>query len=90
MYRTVSADIKELLKATKFNVICFFTPSGVKSLFENFPKYKPSGTAIGAFGNNTAKALEEKTVPIQIQAPQPQTPSMAGALEKYIKEKLKL
>ena len=90
MYRTISADIKELLKNTKFNVICFFTPSGVKSLFENLPKYKQTSTAIGAFGTNTAKALEEKNVQIQILAPQPQTPSMAGALEKYIKEKLKL
>jgi uroporphyrinogen-III synthase len=89
MYRTISADIKELLKNTKFNVICFFTPSAVKSLFENVPKYKPNGTAIGAFGNNTAKALEEKNVPVQILAPQPQTPSMAGALEKYIREKVK-
>jgi uroporphyrinogen-III synthase len=90
MYRTISADVKDLLKNTKFNVICFFTPSGVKALFDNMPKYKQSNMAIGAFGNNTSKALEDAGINIQIKAPLPQTPGMAGALEKYIKEKLKI
>src|SRR5215203_4162870 len=59
MYRSVSANVKELLADNEFDVICFFTPSGVKSLFDNIPDYRQNGTYIGAFGGNTTKAVEE-------------------------------
>ena len=88
MYRTISADIKGVLAENKYDVICFFTPSGVKSLFENMPKYKQNGTVLGAFGNNTSKALEEAGLQLLIKAPQPQAPSMVAALEKFLKEKI--
>lgn len=84
MYRTVSNDVKEMLTKTEFDVICFFTPSGVKSLFDNVPKFKQNGTVIGAFGNNTSKAVEEAGLQLEIKAPQPQAPSMVAALEKYL------
>jgi uroporphyrinogen-III synthase len=84
MYRTISVDVKELLKNTNFDVMCFFTPSGVKSLFENVPKFKQNGTAIGAFGNNTSKAIEEAGLQIAIKAPLPESPSMTSALNKYL------
>src|SRR5690606_16708982 len=44
MYRTQSTDVKEILSKNDYDVICFFTPSGVKSLFDNLPKYKQNGT----------------------------------------------
>src|SRR5437868_1830043 len=53
MYRTQSTDVKELLANNEFDVICFFTPSGVKSLFDNQPRFKQNGTVIGTFGSNT-------------------------------------
>lgn len=84
MYRTVSNDVKEILTKTEFDVICFFTPSGVKSLFDNVPQFKQNGTIIGAFGNNTSKAVEEAGLQLEIKAPQPQAPSMVAALEKYL------
>jgi uroporphyrinogen-III synthase len=84
MYRTQSSDVKEILTAGEYDVICFFTPSGVKSLFDNLPKYKQNGTVIGAFGNNTSKAVEDAGLKLDIKAPQPQTPSMAAALEQYL------
>ncbi|MDQ3278976.1 MAG: uroporphyrinogen-III synthase [Bacteroidota bacterium] len=84
MYRTVSNDVTEILTKTAFDVICFFTPSGVKSLFDNVPKFKQNGTVIGAFGNNTSKAVEEAGLKLEIKAPQPQAPSMVAALEKYL------
>src|SRR3982751_2562612 len=56
MYRTQSNDVKDLLTQTEYDIICFFTPSGVKSLFDNLPKYKQNGTVFGAFGGNTSKA----------------------------------
>src|SRR6188768_3973192 len=51
MYRTRSNDVKVLLEQKEYDVICFFTPSGVKSLFDNLPKYRQNGTVIGAFGS---------------------------------------
>ncbi len=84
MYRTQSTDVKELLANNEFDVICFFTPSGVKSLFDNQPKYKQNGTIIGAFGNNTFKAVEEAGLKLDIKAPEPQAPSMVSALERFL------
>lgn len=87
MYRTISADVKEVLTSKNYDVMCFFTPSGVKSLFENMPKFKQNGTVFGAFGNNTSKAIEDAGLHLQIKAPQPQTPSMVAALENFLMEK---
>jgi len=84
MYRTQSNDLKELLTNNSFDVICFFTPSGVKSLFDNLPKYKQNGTLIGAFGSNTFKAVEEAGLKLEIKAPLPQVPSMVSALDMYL------
>lgn len=83
LYKTVCNDVKEVMKEP-FDIICFFTPSGVKSLFENFPKFKQNGTIIGAFGANTFKAVEEAGLVLEIKAPEPQAPSMVAALDKYL------
>ena len=84
MYRSQSCDVKEVLINNEYDAICFFTPSGVKSLFDNIPKFRQNGTVIGAFGSNTIKAVEEAGLKLEIKAPQPQTPSMVAALEQYI------
>lgn len=89
LYRTVSNDVKELLCATEYDIICFFTPSGVKSLLENLPKFKQNGTLIGAFGINTVKAIEEAGFTLHIKAPDPQAPSMVAALDKFLGSKKK-
>lgn len=84
MYRTISADIKSVLVDNEYDIICFFTPSGVRSLFDNIPKFQQNGTRIGAFGNNTSRAIEEAGLTLDIKAPQPQAPSMVAALENYL------
>jgi len=84
MYRTISNDVKEIFTRGEYDIICFFTPSGVKSLFDNFPAYKQNGTRIGAFGNNTSKAITEAGLTLEIKAPLPQAPSMVAALEQYL------
>jgi uroporphyrinogen-III synthase len=89
MYRSVSSDVKDLLTQNEYDIMCFFTPSGVKSLFDNLPKFKQNGTVIGAFGSNTSKAVEEAGLKLEIKAPQPQAPSMAAALEQYLVATLK-
>ncbi|RYD92220.1 MAG: uroporphyrinogen-III synthase [Sphingobacteriales bacterium] len=89
MYRTVSRDVKELLSGANYDVICFFTPSGVKSLFDNRPDFTQNGTVIGAFGSNTSKAVEEMGLELGIKAPQPQAPSMVAALDQFLGTTLK-
>lgn len=89
MYRTISCDLKSKISEHEFDVICFFTPSGVKSLLENFPGFKQNGTFIGAFGSNTSKAIEDAGLNLHIKAPQPQVPSMVAALEKFLIEAVK-
>jgi uroporphyrinogen-III synthase len=84
MYRTVSNDVKEILSQKDYDVICFFTPSGVKSLFDNIPRFEQNGMIIGAFGNNTSKAVEEAGLTLSIKAPQPQAPSMVAALDQFL------
>ena len=83
LYKIISNDIKEVI-AKNYDVICFFTPGGVKSLLENFPAFKQNGTKIGAFGINTFKAAEDAGLTLDIRAPQPQIPSMVSALELFL------
>ena len=84
MYRTISNDVKDVISQNNYDIICFFTPSGVKSLFDNFPAFSQNGTRIGAFGNNTSKAVEKAGLTLDIVAPQPKLPSMVAALEQYL------
>ncbi len=84
MYRSVSNDIKPAIAKNKFDIICFFTPSGVKSWFDNYPTYKQNGTLLGAFGTNTTKAIEDAGLKLEIKAPLPQAPSMVSALDKFL------
>jgi uroporphyrinogen-III synthase len=84
MYRTISNDVKEIIGQNNYDIICFFTPSGVKSLFDNVPGFNQNGTRIGAFGNNTSKAVEQAGLTLDIVAPQPKMPSMVAALEQYL------
>ncbi len=84
-YKTVVSDLSNL-RDVFYDVLVFFSPSGIKSLFENFPDFKQNNTRIAVFGNSTIKAAEEKGLVINIQAPTPETPSMTMALQKYIKE----
>ncbi len=63
----------------------FFSPSGIDSLFQNFPDFKQNETRIAVFGNSTVKAVTEAGLKCDIAAPTPETPSMTMALDKYIK-----
>jgi uroporphyrinogen-III synthase len=84
MYRIISNDVKEMLTKNHYDVICFFTPGGVKSLLENLPDYDPNGTVLGAFGDNTIKAVTAAGLTADIKAPQPKMPSMVSALEHFL------
>ncbi len=84
-YRTVISDLSDL-RDVYYDILVFFSPSGIESLFENFPDFKQKDTRIAVFGNTTVKAAKEMGLRVDIQAPTPETPSMTMALEKYIQE----
>jgi uroporphyrinogen-III synthase len=84
-YRTVVSDLSELRDVT-YDIVVFFSPSGIKSLFENFPDFEQNNTRIACFGNTTLKAANDNGLKVNIKAPTPETPSMTMALENYIKD----
>jgi len=84
MYQTVSSDLSDLSDVT-YDVLVFFSPLGIKSLYENFPDFKQNETRIAVFGKSTSAAVEQHGLKINIQ-PSPDSPSMTMALETYLKE----
>ncbi len=82
-YKTVISDLSDLANVS-YDVLVFFSPSGIESLFHNFPDFKQNDTRIAVFGNTTVKAVENKGLRVDIAAPTPETPSMTMALDKYI------
>ncbi|MFC5193922.1 MULTISPECIES: uroporphyrinogen-III synthase [Bizionia] len=84
-YKTVISDLSDLANVY-YDILVFFSPSGIESLFHNFPDFKQNETRIAVFGSTTIKAVEEHGLRVDIAAPTPETPSMTMALEKYIKD----
>ncbi|MBF9142801.1 uroporphyrinogen-III synthase [Hymenobacter properus] len=84
IYRTVASDLSDL-SDVKYDCIAFFSPSGISSLFINFPDFVQEGTRIAAFGPTTAKAVLDAGLILDIEAPHPNAPSMTGAIEAYIR-----
>ncbi|QED38745.1 uroporphyrinogen-III synthase [Antarcticibacterium arcticum] len=84
-YRTVVSDLTHL-RDVYYDILVFFSPTGIKSLFENFPDFEQNETKIAVFGNTTVKAAKEHGLVVNIMAPTPDTPSMTMALKNYIKE----
>jgi uroporphyrinogen-III synthase len=87
-YNTVPSDLSDL-KNIYYDILAFFSPSGIESLFHNFPDFQQNATRIAAFGPTTAKAVKDASLTLDIQAPLPNAPSMTGALEEYIKACIK-
>src|SRR5574343_778658 len=85
MYRTVCSDLSDLADV-KYDMLVFFSPSDIESLFKNFPDFKQNNTRIAVFGSTTAKAVEDAKLRIDVMAPNPKAPSMSMAIELYIQE----
>ena len=87
MYRTVSNDFTlEEVKNFDYDMLIFFSPSGIESLTKNFPDFKQGDIAIATFGPATAKAAKEAGLRLDIEAPSEKYPSMTGALQHYLYE----
>jgi len=87
MYRTVSNDFTEEEKQNfDFDMLVFFSPTGVKALKKNFPDFVQNDIKIAAFGPATAKTVADEHLRLDLQAPTPDCPSMTSALKKYLQE----
>ncbi|MFT4760451.1 MAG: uroporphyrinogen-III synthase [Paraglaciecola sp.] len=85
MYETVSSDLSDLSDII-YDVLVFFSPLGIKSLYDNFPTFSQNDTRLAIYGNTTSKAVVEHGLEINIKAPSPETPSMTMALEAYLRK----
>ncbi|NNF22716.1 MAG: uroporphyrinogen-III synthase, partial [Saprospiraceae bacterium] len=83
MYRTVSSDLSDLKDIT-YDCLVFFSPLGIKSLYDNFPDFKQNETRLAIYGKLTLKAVEEKGLYVNIMAPAPDVPSLSMALTNYL------
>jgi len=88
LYRTVASDLSDL-EDVYYDMLVFFSPGGIESLFKNFPDFKQNNTRIAAFGPTTANAVVKHNLRLDVHAPMPNAPSMTGAIELFLKEKLK-
>ena len=85
MYRTVSNDFTdEEVKAFDYDMLIFFSPSGIESLTKNFPNFEQGNIAIGTFGPATAKAVHDAGLRLDLEAPNEKYPSMTGALQHFL------
>ena len=84
-YKTVISDLSDL-RDVYYDILVFFSPSGIESLLKNFPDFKQNKTRIAVYGDSTIEAATEAGLRIDIKAPTPETPSMTMALQKYITE----
>jgi uroporphyrinogen-III synthase len=85
LYKTVSSDLSDFNK-DNYDILVFYSPSGIKALFQNFPDFKQDSIKIASFGATTTKAAKEAGLKVDIQAPTLQAPSMTMALEQFIKK----
>jgi len=85
MYRTVCSDLSDL-ENVFYDMLVFYSPSGIKSLYQNFPDFQQNDTRIAAFGTTTVQAVEKAGLKVSVIAPSKKAPSMTMALEQYIKQ----
>lgn len=84
IYHTIPSDLSDI-RGLKYDLICFFSPSGIDSLFKNFPEFAQADIKVAVFGPTTAKAATENGLRIDIEAPLPNVPSLTGAIELFLK-----
>lgn len=87
-YRTVISDLSDL-EEVKYDMLVFFSPSGIKSLFHNFPDFVQGETRLAAYGATTHKAIADHNLRLDCAAPTPEYPSMTAAIQSYVKEQIK-
>lgn len=85
LYRTICSDFSNV-NNFDYDILVFYSPSGIKSLKENFPNFVQGETKIAAFGPTTACAVIQEGFRLDINAPNPKAPSMTMAIDDFLKE----
>lgn len=85
MFRTVSNDFAQD-EAFDYDMLIFFSPSGITSLYKNFPNFKQGNVAIGTFGPTTARMAKEAGLTVNLEAPSAKYPSITAALHDYVRQ----
>lgn len=85
MYKTVPNDLKHI-KLSDYDMLIFFSPTGIHSLLHSYPKFKQDKLKIGAYGKTTADAVLDKGLKLHLMAPLNQSPTIVVALDHYIKD----
>jgi len=89
LYRTVPAEMKDMIDLAKFDMLVFFSPQGIRSLFYNWPEFEQGEKVIGTFGSTTTQAAKEAGLNVTFSAPSPVTPSMTMAIDAYLSKNCK-
>jgi uroporphyrinogen-III synthase len=84
-YRTICSDLSDI-SSLNYDILVFFSPSGIRSLLQNFPNFEQNEIKIASFGSSTAKAVIDAGLRLDIEAPKPEAPSMAMALDQFIRD----
>lgn len=85
LYKTISSNFEDV-QNFDYDILVFYSPSGIKSLKENFPGFVQGDIKIAAFGPTTACAVEQEGLRLDINAPNPKAPSMTMALDNFLKD----
>ncbi|MDX2282925.1 MAG: uroporphyrinogen-III synthase [Bacteroidia bacterium] len=85
IHRTVDSDLSDV-SLEQYDMLCFFSPAGIKSLFNNFPGFQQNQTRIAVFGSSTAQEAVRAGLRVDVEAPKPNLPSMTSAIEHYLQE----
>jgi len=88
LYKTLASDLSKV-KIGNYDMLIFFSPSGVKSLFKNFPEFEQNSTLIAAFGPTTSKAVKESGLKLNVEAPTKTAPSMTMAIDQYVQKQMR-
>ena len=81
--KPVSQDIKDV-NLHSYDIVVFFNPADVKSLYENQPDFKQENIKFVSYGRSIVPVMEEAGLAIEISAPTVEAPSVAKALELYL------
>ena len=81
--KSVSQDLKDV-DFSAYELAVLYNPADVKSLYENFPEFQQGSLKFISYGKSIVKAMEEAGLSIEIQAPTPEVPSAAKAIELYL------
>lgn len=83
--RTISENLNKI-DLIRYDMYVFFSPSGIKSLFENEPTFKQGDKVIAVFGKTTLEEAKKNVLKPQIIAPTKETPSMTMAIDAYLEK----